>query len=681
MRAGLLGAIEVSSTDWEDKYCQTTGCVDGKDLRHDLPYDHLVHVIILPNYKEEVDTLCETLDVLASHERALTQYKVCLAMEASEQGSEEKAMELVRLYQDRFREIVFTLHPAGLEGEIRGKSSNVAWASRQMAMRSGPKAHKYEIITVMDADTCFAADYFTCVGYHYCVASAAERKVMMFSPSTIFDRNASGVNFMVRITDIMWSIGVMSNLYPASPVKFPCSAYSVSMDLACAVGFWDASPEAIGEDMHMYLKCFFGTEGKVIIKTIYSPASQCNIEGTGSFWSGVSVRYTQAKRHLWGCLDSAYALRRTLFSILTPRLESAVSESASTLKDKADPNGKGWGLKADQQFALSQLLVLFGRLFEAHIALGHFFVMMLLAGLLIPASENPSPIALAYWKAVSGDGALTGSTGVHPIVVLTMEVCGWMRFFFLVPMIFLIRNYEKYHQWVGFDRWAISAASNPTNNTCSSSSQETSALPLAPPPPPMLTTSRIPEAAHVTRVPPLGLRAQLASPRGKWSNLLDWLGLPVAGLMFQGIPQCVVQLSQLWTDRLDYAVASKPVLHRHHPHPQDVSPSASESEPLTDVRVEESSTSEQQYQQMQMPLSDEPSGSLTRTTTLKSNSSSSAAAAVLSVGRGVDSGFFEMDEATILSFGSKEGLMMAAAAAAGKGEGRVSPATTSAGRW
>ena len=105
---------------------------------------------------------------------------------------------------------------------------------------------------------------------------------MMFAPSTVFDRNANDVPVFVRVTDMFWSIGVMSNLYHDSPVKIPCSAYSVSMTLAISVNFWDAGAEAIGEDLHMYLKCFFATKGHVIMKSIFSPASQCNIEGEGS---------------------------------------------------------------------------------------------------------------------------------------------------------------------------------------------------------------------------------------------------------------------------------------------------------------------------------------------------------------------------------------------------------------
>lgn len=39
--------------------------------------DSVVHTIILPNYLEELDTLRETLSVLASHARSSQQYEVC----------------------------------------------------------------------------------------------------------------------------------------------------------------------------------------------------------------------------------------------------------------------------------------------------------------------------------------------------------------------------------------------------------------------------------------------------------------------------------------------------------------------------------------------------------------------------------------------------------------------------
>lgn len=43
-----------------------------------VQFDQIRHVIIIPNYKEEMETLLETLDVLASHELAKNTYKVRL---------------------------------------------------------------------------------------------------------------------------------------------------------------------------------------------------------------------------------------------------------------------------------------------------------------------------------------------------------------------------------------------------------------------------------------------------------------------------------------------------------------------------------------------------------------------------------------------------------------------------
>jgi hypothetical protein len=42
----------------------------------------------------------------------------------------------------------------------------------------------------------------------------------------------------------------------------------MSLGLATHVGFWDAGPGAIGEDMHMFCKALFDTHGHVRFFTI-----------------------------------------------------------------------------------------------------------------------------------------------------------------------------------------------------------------------------------------------------------------------------------------------------------------------------------------------------------------------------------------------------------------------------
>ncbi|KAI8995789.1 hypothetical protein BC832DRAFT_595932 [Gaertneriomyces semiglobifer] len=615
-----------SVTDWVKKYCQDTGTVNGSDTTHDLPYDNVLHVIILPNYKENMDTLHETLDVLASHSRAITQYKICLAMEETEAGADDKAQGLMKHYASQFYEITYTLHPAGRPGEIRGKSSNVAWAAQQMALRSGgglDGRHEHEIITVMDADTCFAEDYFAAVTYHYTTALPSQRRIMMFAPCTLFDRNSSNVPVFVRVTDMFWCIGVISNLYPSSSIKIPCSAYSVSMELAIAVNFWDAGPEAIGEDMHMYLKCFFATQGRVIVKSIFSPASQCNVEGTGTgvkgYLSGLHARYDQAKRHLWGSLDTGYTLRRSLMSVLAPGSEPTLPMRTSNGGNKygKDASHDAKLAKSDPHASTSRTpepysfwvwAELIHRLLESHILMGHLFVLIIVSALILPIRSSFSySVAAYFWGYLSSDP-------VHPYVELALNISFWTRMSIVVPNVVMIWYYERYHSWCGFERWELQEKQAQQERMASAVPSQTLAVPL----PTSMENRRVDSAlslvepsairsaplhektelpaiasSHGTnlRVQHLGRRSQLRSSRQYPRNLLDWFTIPVAGFLFYVCPQFHAQMTHLFTERLDYKVAAKPTLKKE-----------SERVPLMNVVVDEMSQPKVEYAKEHVPL-------------------------------------------------------------------------------
>ena len=147
----------------------------------------------------------------------------------------------------------------------------------------------------------------------------------MYSVPIIFDRNAQEVNPLVRAADIFWCGAGLSGLYKSSAIKIPTSVYSMAMSLAGDVGGWDTGPESIGEDMHMYLKCYFKTKGHFHVKIIYSPASQSNvtsdIKGPRGFFANIHARYKQALRHMWGSLDSGYAVQKSLESLFRKKDE------------------------------------------------------------------------------------------------------------------------------------------------------------------------------------------------------------------------------------------------------------------------------------------------------------------------------------------------------------------------
>lgn len=134
-RYAINAVEECAGTDWR-AVCRSTD-----------EFDRIKHLIILPNYKETPETLRETLSVLASHPSAHSAYRVVLACEMGEQGVSEKVMTLIEEFSTAFFEICFTLHPRDIEGEAAGKSSNVAWASREMHRRN-PTYLMQQIITV-----------------------------------------------------------------------------------------------------------------------------------------------------------------------------------------------------------------------------------------------------------------------------------------------------------------------------------------------------------------------------------------------------------------------------------------------------------------------------------------------------------------------------------------------------
>jgi hypothetical protein len=255
-------------------------------------------------------TLTQTLSILASHPLAKGTYKVCLAMEEREAGSRAKGELLRSQFVDQFLDISISIHPSSLPGEVAGKGSNVGWGARWLVEREfmltsadydeddeddrANRSHSATIpdgiLTVMDADTAFASDYFLAASAKYLLATPERRERMMFVPPIIFDRNQADVPGITRVTDIMWaSVYVnlssfshqfthriyysgIGGIYPSSLVKVPTSAYSVSIGLATHVGFWDTGPDAIGEDMHMFCKSLLDTRGHVRCSSFLDPS-------------------------------------------------------------------------------------------------------------------------------------------------------------------------------------------------------------------------------------------------------------------------------------------------------------------------------------------------------------------------------------------------------------------------
>ncbi|OZJ02903.1 hypothetical protein BZG36_04918, partial [Bifiguratus adelaidae] len=290
-----------------------------------------VHAFIVPNYGEPEALLRDTIKRLSHHRwlectykhilhrNATTNYVIILAMEASEAGYQQKAESLEAYFSGSFLHFITTAHPANIPGESRGKGSNVAWAARHgcAELLNRHVDRRRIILTVSDSDSAIPELYVREV--EKALGEVEDPYNAIFCPPIFFSRNAHEVPAAVRVTDVTWSTMVMQNLSNGRGINYPCSTYSLSMVLAEKVGYWDTDADSVGEDLHMWLKCFFKTGGAARSVPIFVPINLTNVQTTG-YVNNLWARYVQAKRHYNGVADVAYALKQAIISEPKPSL-------------------------------------------------------------------------------------------------------------------------------------------------------------------------------------------------------------------------------------------------------------------------------------------------------------------------------------------------------------------------
>jgi len=168
---------------------------------------------------------------------------------------------------------------------------------------------------------------------------------------------------------------------------------------------------SIGEDLHMYLKCYFGVGGRLTSRVIYSPASQSNVASDGAGYRGwiksIQARYRQAMRHMWGSLDSGFAIDQA--GCLASRLM------------RNNPDGPFPGPTCPSLMSMSMLV---HRLFEAHFLTVHLFILLLSGGiyqLFVSPKDTP------------------------PLILTSLNLAGNLRAGAFVLMLCGFFAYESYH--------------------------------------------------------------------------------------------------------------------------------------------------------------------------------------------------------------------------------------------
>lgn len=312
---------------------------------------------------------------------------------------------------------------------------------------------------------------------------------------------------LVRVADLGWScsgLGCYKRPEDYDGIVFPTSVYTLPLILASSVGGWDTGPGAIGEDMHMMLKCYFATNGRLNIESIASPASMSNVTSGSTGWTGWfhnhKARYFQGLRHMWGCLDSGYAVARW-FQMRPSSPNGNTGHNVN--EDKTKPRNilgartvHVHGSKV--RFVWLRNAVLFLRLFEAHIFPLHISCIL---------------IASSYYSSHLD----SSKTSPYLETVLRLTEHARTANFVLMAVCLLTVYADFYKVCVQARQWEMRKAGL------------------------------------------LDFAFESPTP-GPWSlgSILDVLSLPVTSMVFGTLPLLHAVLSHVWSDKLLYQVSGKP---------------------------------------------------------------------------------------------------------------------------
>jgi len=277
------------------------------DIKGFPDWQKVLHVVIIPTYKEPIHILERTLNSLASQEFPTKQIIPVLAMEGREthEAREEKVKEIQSKFRGIFEKIIVTVHNLEI-GEVAGKASNerhaAMWVKKNYIDALALDLN-YITVTSCDADNKFHPKHFANLTYKF--LDDPNRYKKFWQPAVMFYNNIWEIPAITRVPNTLMTIWNLS-LLPRKDKLLNTQNYSLSFKLLDEAGYWDA--DKIPEDWGIFYKAFYKTGGGIEVEPIYLPLLADAAQST-SFWKTVMNQYRQIQRWAWGVSDDPWIIK------------------------------------------------------------------------------------------------------------------------------------------------------------------------------------------------------------------------------------------------------------------------------------------------------------------------------------------------------------------------------------
>jgi len=288
-----------------DEWEQIEKIKDLPDQQKD--WRDIYHVFLFPVYGESYDVL--NAAVKSCLDSSYPKDKIILLYTVEERGGPqvlENVQRLANEYRDKFKDIIVTVHPDGIVGEMKGCGSNGYWGAKVLEKYVAEWGVKHEDLLVhyFDCDTLAHKQYLACVTYNYIIHP--DRTYKTYQPIPLFNNNlwdVPAINRLVALGSSYWQL--IESTRPYRLVNF--SSQAMSFKTLVDIDFYDRF--IVSDDSKQFYRAYYHYNGDHKVVPIFTPVSMDAVLGK-DVWDTIKAQYIQKRRWAWGIEHFPYLMEK-----------------------------------------------------------------------------------------------------------------------------------------------------------------------------------------------------------------------------------------------------------------------------------------------------------------------------------------------------------------------------------
>jgi hypothetical protein len=256
-------------------------------------YLNYYHVILIPFSNEGFEVLDSTLDAISKVNYPKDKLIILLASEErAGENAQKIAQSIKSKYAKLFYKFFITIHPDGLEGEIKGKSANASWAVKTIVPELIGLNIQIEQVLVsnFDSDTIVHPQYFARVIYEFLLAKKPYQS--SYQPIAIYNNNIWDSPAIIRVVSV--SNSFFQFIESSRPDRLRTfSSHTMTLKALIEIGYW--KKDIVNEDGYVYWQCYIHYKSDYQVIPLFIPISldTCLAETT---WQTLINQYKQKRR-------------------------------------------------------------------------------------------------------------------------------------------------------------------------------------------------------------------------------------------------------------------------------------------------------------------------------------------------------------------------------------------------